>query len=84
MSSSPCFSVPTTGETSVSTSTLIIWMDGALAFRRTPKRLPWRIRSGSRNEISSRIGVTIPYPVSLTSASEAATLSYSLFAMLNC
>ena len=57
---------------------------GAFALKRTPKRFPRRIRSGSRNEISSRIGVTIPYHVSLTSAREAATLSYSLFATLSC
>ena len=34
--SSDCFSLPTMGDTVVSISARIMWMDGALAFIRTP------------------------------------------------
>lgn len=34
--SSDCFSLPTMGETTVSMSARIMWIDGALAFMRTP------------------------------------------------
>ena len=45
--SSLCFSVPMIGENSDSTSTLIIWMEGATAFSLTPNLAPWRMISGS-------------------------------------
>ena len=54
-------------------------MEGALAFKRTPYRPPWRTISGSSSTRESMEGTTMPYPVSSTSFRASATLSYSAF-----
>ncbi|CAH0311363.1 hypothetical protein SRABI80_04554 [Peribacillus frigoritolerans] len=71
--SSLCFSVPMIGENSDSTSTLIIWMEGATAFSLTPNLAPWRMISGSSRLISLRDGAATPYPVCLTILNASAT-----------
>ena len=58
--SSDCFSLPTIGETSVSTSVLIKWIEGALAFNFTPNLEPCLTISGSSRISSSVVGVIIP------------------------
>ena len=54
------FRCPTTGLTSVSMSTRMRCRDGALAFSRTPKRLPCLTISGSCKVSSFIVGVTRP------------------------
>ena len=58
--SSPCYSVPTIGETSVETSTFIMCKLGADAFNFTPYFPPCFTRTGSSKFISSRVGITTP------------------------
>ena len=58
--SSDCFSLPTMGATAVSMSARIMWMLGALAFRRTPYRPPCFMISGSSRVSSSMPGTTMP------------------------
>src|SRR5690606_9337160 len=79
-SSSPCFSVPTKGVTSVTMFARTMWIDGALACSLMPNWPPRRTISGSLKLISSSRGVTMPYPVSSTCARASANLSYSALA----
>ena len=65
-----------------STSTLIIWIDGALALSFTPYLLPCLIISGFSSFISASVGVAIPYPVCLTVLSALLIWSYSLLVSL--
>ena len=58
--SSDCFSLPTMGLTAVSISARIMWILGALAFRRTPYRPPCFMISGSSSFNSSIPGTTMP------------------------
>ncbi len=74
------FSLPTIGATSVSISARIRCILGAMAFIFTPYFEPCFIISGFSSCISSRDGVTTPYPFRLTSSSAYLILSYSFFA----
>ena len=81
--SSLCFSLPTIGEISVSTSVLIKWIEGAFAFNFTPYFEPCFTISGSSKISSSIEGVIIPYPFDFTDSKAGSTLSYCFLIFAN-
>ena len=66
--SSDCYSLPTRGVTSAQVSIFIICTEGADALSLTPCLPLCLTICGSSRIISSIVGITIPYPFSITSS----------------